>query len=130
MPERAAEPVADNYASEPLEEDDTRPAALVVVPRSAELEAAECDLGLALVAIVAGTRPHVSPAMLRDYLATFLRIYNASVRRHDPEYFIVRFSNLDDREAVLRSRIHQPPFQLVWHPWRRTSMATAESSWA
>ena len=36
----------------------------IIVPRSAELHAAEDALGLALVAVVGGTRPPVSPAMV------------------------------------------------------------------
>lgn len=48
---------------------------------------------------------------------------DASVRRQDPEDFIVRFGRLEDCEAVLRSRIPTPPFHLIWHPWRRTSLA-------
>jgi hypothetical protein len=51
-----------------------RPLELVVVPRSEELEAAELDLRPALVALVAGTRASVSPAMVRDYLANYLGI--------------------------------------------------------
>jgi hypothetical protein len=94
------------------------------VPRSAELEAAERDLGLALVALVAGTRPPVSPAMVRDYLATFFGITDALVRRHDPEDFVVRFSRPEDVETVLHSRVPGAPFRLIWHPWRRTSLAS------
>ena len=59
-----------------------------------ELEAVECDLGLALVTVIADTRPQVSPAMMRDYLATYLGIVDATVRIHEPEDFIVRFSRL------------------------------------
>lgn len=83
------------------------------MPCSVELEAAECDLGLALVAVVTGTRPHVSPAMMRDYLASFFGITDASVRLHDLEEFIVRFSRLEDLEAVLHTRVPHTPFQLI-----------------
>lgn len=98
---------------------------LVVVPRSHELEAAERDLRLALVALVAGNRPPVSPAMVTDYLSTFLGITDVSVHRHEPEDFIVRFARHEDRELVLRSAVPNAPFTLIWHPWRRTSLASA-----
>jgi hypothetical protein len=75
------------------------------VPRSVELEAAELELGSALVALVASTRPPVSPAMVRSYLATLFGLGDdlVSVRRHDPEDFIVRFARHEDRERVLHS---------------------------
>lgn len=91
------------------------------------VETAKRDLGLSLVAVVAGTRPLVSPAMVRDYLATFFGIVDAAVRRHDPEDFIVRFTRHEDRNAVLHTRLHDTPFLLIWHPWRRTSLASAGS---
>lgn len=99
------------------------------MPRSAELEAAETALSLALVAIVAGTRPPVSPDMVRSYLATYFGLGDdlVSVRRHEPKDFIVRFARHEDREAVLHTVIQGAPFCLIWHPWRRTSMASAGS---
>lgn len=106
-------------------DDQPRLAELVVVPRSMELEAAERDLGRALVAVVAGTRPRVSPAMVRAFLDEHYAIRDASVRRHEPEDFVVRFANHEDMIRVLHTRIHDPPFLLIWHPWRRTSLATA-----
>jgi hypothetical protein len=100
---------------------------MVVVPRSHELEAAELDLRLAPVALVAGTRPAVSPGMVSGYLSSFLGITDASVQRHEPEDLIVRFARLEDRDLVLRSVVPNPPFTLIWHPWRRTSLATADA---
>lgn len=44
---------------------------LVVVPRSSELQAAEDALSLALTAMVVGTRPPVSTAMIRAHLGVF-----------------------------------------------------------
>jgi hypothetical protein len=63
--------------------------------------------------------------MVRDYLATFFGITDASVRRHDPEDFVIRFSRLEDMEAVLHTRVPNAPFLLIWHPWRWTSLASA-----
>lgn len=93
---------------------------LVVVPRSPEHEAAEADLRLALVAVVVGTRPLVSPAMVRTFLATHYGLDETSttVHRHDPEDFIVRFSRREDLELVLGSRVHDALFSLIWRPWR------------
>jgi hypothetical protein len=109
------------------ENDGRRHNELVVVPRTAVLQAAERELGLALVAVVAGTRPPVSPAMVQDYLAAQFGIDDAVVRRHDPDDFVVRFSRREDLELVLHSTVHEPPFRLIWHPWQRMSMATAGS---
>lgn len=77
----------------------------VVVSRSAELQASEDALGFALVAMVGGTRPAVSPAMVATYLLEHFDIMarEAVIRRHDPEDFIVRFRRREDRDRVLAS---------------------------
>ncbi|CAD6340563.1 unnamed protein product [Miscanthus lutarioriparius] len=106
----AQEPITDDSIPGRSASDGRRHSGLVVVPRSTKLEAAERDLGLALVAVIAGTRPQVSPAMMRDYLATYLGIVDAT-----------------DLEAVLYTRVPNPPFHLIWHRWRRTSLASASS---
>lgn len=85
------------------------------MPRSAELEVAERDLGRALVAVVAGTRPPVSPVMIRTYLATEFGIVDAAVHRHEPEDFVVRFARREDADRVLHTRVYDPPFLLIWH---------------
>lgn len=110
-----------------------RPAVeLVIVPRSAEIQAAEEALSLALVAMVAGTRPPVTPAMVRDHLRTRFDIPDDAmlVQRHAPEDFIVRFSRLEDLERVLRSRPPSggaAPFMLLWRRWSRLSAASGGS---
>jgi hypothetical protein len=63
--------------------------------------------------------------MVRAYLAAELGIMDATVHRHEPEDFVVRFARREDAERVLHTRIHDPPFLLIWHPWRRTAMASA-----
>lgn len=97
------------------------------MPRSLELEATGLDRQLALVAIVTGTRPFVSTDMVRAHLVTYFGIGEdlVSVRRHDPEDFIVRFAYREDLEVVLHTVIHGAPFSLIWHPWRRTSLVSA-----
>ena len=99
------------------------------MPRSAELEAAELDLRLALVAVVTGTRTPVTPAMVHAYLATHLGIDGASadVRHHDPEDFVVWFSRREDLELVLRTAVHNAPFSLICLPWLRTLLASTGS---
>lgn len=95
---------------------------LVVMPRTAEIQAAEEALSLALLAMVLGTRPPVSPAMLQQHL---LEHYNVpgdlvSVRRTRPDDFIVRFSRRDDLERVLGSPPPQDaPFAIRWRRWHR-----------
>jgi hypothetical protein len=91
------------------------------------LQAAENALGLALVAMVGGTRPAVSPPMVAAYLLEHfdIRPGEAEVRRHDPEDFIVRFRRREDRDRVLAAPPGGMLLPLVWRPWRRTSMASA-----
>jgi hypothetical protein len=115
---------SDSQQMEPPHCGGQRHTQLVVVPRSTELEAAERDLGRALVAVIAGTRPPVSPAMVRAFLAAEFGIEDASVHRYEPEDFVVRFANRDDAERVLHTRVLNPPFHLIWHPWSRLSMAS------
>lgn len=85
----------------------------IVVSRSAELQAAEDALGLALIAMVGGSRPSVSPAMVASFLFQRFSIVakDADVRRHDPEDFVVWFQHRVDRDRVLAS----PPGR--WGPF-------------
>ena len=99
-------------------------APMVVVPRSPAVQAAEDSLRLALVANVAGNRPSVSTAMLRDHLVQHfgLTAGEFDVRRHFPEDFVVRFQHDADRDLVLASR-RPSALPMVWYPWRRTTLA-------
>lgn len=105
------------------------PIPLLVVPRSAEIHAAEAMLESALVVLVGGTRPFVSPAMVYQYLHTTYDITHddVDVRRHHPEDFVVRFRSRVDRDRVLSARPGGALLPLIWRPWRRTSMASAAS---
>lgn len=105
----------------------SRVTGFVVVPRTAELQAAEDALDNALVAMVGGTRSEVSTAMVSSYLFTRfeIRAEDAVVRLHDPEDFVVRFRRREDRDRVLASPPGGALLPLVWRPWRRTSMANA-----
>lgn len=107
----------------------TRLLELVVVRRTPALQAAEDALSLALLTLVVGTRPAVSPAMVRDHLAGFFGITEdrVSVRRTRPDDFIVRFERREDLELVL-STPHPagaPPFVLRWRRWSRLIMGSA-----
>nr|TKW07544.1 hypothetical protein SEVIR_7G314200v2 [Setaria viridis] len=80
--------------------------------------------------MVGGTRPEVSPAMVRDHLHQALGIaaVAVSVHRHVPEDFIVRFRRLEDLDLVLSTpNAEGMPFSLIWRRWRRTSRASAGS---
>jgi hypothetical protein len=90
---------------------------LVVVPRTAELQAAEDVLSLALVALVSENMPAVYPAMVRDHMRINFRIDDdvVSVQRHAPQDFIVCFHRREDLEAVLGTPVAREaaPFTLI-----------------
>lgn len=73
---------------------------LVVVPRSAALQATKDALSLVLVL---GTRPTVTPAAMLHYLQEFYGITEdrISIRRTKPNDFIVRFARQEDLDLVL-----------------------------
>ena len=87
----------------------------IVIPWSAELQAAKDVLGLALVAVVGGTRPTVSPAMVSRYLLERfdMTTYDTEVSRHDLEDFVVRFRCWEDRDHVLAAPMMGAPLPLV-----------------
>lgn len=91
---------------------------LVVVPRSDELQAAEDALGLALVALLGGTRAPMSPAMVCRYLYDCFGILaeEVDVRRHDPEDFVVRFHHRTDHDRVLAAPPMGSLLPLIWRP--------------
>jgi hypothetical protein len=88
---------------------------MVVVHRSAKLQDSEAALSRALVCLVAGTRPDISPAMVAEYLMHYFGfdLANFLVRRHDLEDFIVRFAVQHDLEMVLQTVVPDPPFRLI-----------------
>lgn len=84
---------------------------LCVVHRSEEIEEEESELNLALVAVVGGSRPHVSLPEVRSWVANGYGIPRDSfkVRRFQPEDFIFTFSFYYDMLRVL----HDPPIDRV-----------------
>lgn len=84
---------------------------IVVVPRSAELEAAEEVLSRAFIAVVGGTRPMVTVAMVHQQLSAHYGIADESfsVRWHMPEDFIVLFDNRLDRAGCSAVPCYPPP---------------------
>jgi hypothetical protein len=95
---------------------------MVVVPRSAELQAEEDSLHeLALVATVGGSKPYVSTAMI--YAALYnryeIRRDDVDIRGHEPEDFIARFRWREDRDRVLASRPWGDLMPLRWRLWTR-----------
>jgi len=101
---------------------------LVVVPRSAALQAAEDALGQALVALVLGTRPALAPADIVHHLRSHYGIpeERVTVRRTRPNDFLVRFADNDD---LLRVLANQRPvgarFLLRWRRWSRLISGSA-----
>lgn len=109
---RAMEPPAspETRARSPL-------LAMAVIPRIPAIQEAEDALSLALVALVLGMRPAVTPAMVREQLLVHFGISEerVTVRWTSPDDFIARFSNADDLERVLNSPWPvSAPFTLRW----------------
>jgi len=86
-----------------------------VVPRSQEIDAVEARLSSsALVAVVGGSRPAVSPWQVGMLLEEFLSIQHGeyAVSRFAPEDFLVEFSSAADADRVLHAP-HPPDAQLI-----------------
>lgn len=86
---------------------------------------------MALVALVLGTRPHVSPAMVVEHLGRHYGIEadRVSVHRTKPDDFIVHFSRAEDLDLVLGSAPPlEAPFTLRWCRWSRLFMVSAGAS--
>jgi len=101
---------------------------MVVLPRSAEIDEAESSLSLALVALVVGTRPPVTPAMVASQLQEVFGLDGASftVKRFWPDDFIVCFSREVDLNVVLSSEWPAgAPFSLRWRRWSKLIMASS-----
>jgi hypothetical protein len=99
-----------------------------VVPRTPALQAAEDALSNALLALVLGTRPPVSPAMILHHLQEHYGIAadRVTVRRTRPDDFIVRFNRQEDLELVLANqRPAGAPFTLRWRRWTRLISGSA-----
>lgn len=103
------------------------PTDIVVIPQNARLVAAEAALSLALVAMIGGTRPAVTTALVREHLRTCFGITEVSVSRHVPQDFIVRFASRDDLELVLGTPVLGGPFTLIWSRWSRHCTASPGS---
>lgn len=102
---------------------------LVVAPRTPQLQATEDALSsMALVALIGGTRPAVTTAMVHQHLRTTFGVADEAmiIRRHAPEDFLVRFTRREDLEAVLGTPSDNgAPFTLIWRRWSRLSRASA-----
>ncbi|KAG2582472.1 hypothetical protein PVAP13_6KG412100 [Panicum virgatum] len=104
---------------------------LCVVPRSQEIDATEArPASCALVALVGGIRPAVSPLQVGMLLEEFFSVQHAeyTVYRFEPEDFLVEFTSAAVADRILHA--HYPakaPFQLIWKRWRRQAMASFAS---
>ncbi|EER88477.2 hypothetical protein SORBI_3010G159300 [Sorghum bicolor] len=96
-------------------------ASLVVVPRTAAIQAAEDALELALVAMVVGARPLIRAAAIYEALRNRFNILrdNVDIRGHELDDFIVRFRRREDRDRVLASTGWGPLIPLRWRLWSR-----------
>lgn len=91
--------------------------AMVIILRTPAIQEVEDALSLALVALVLGTRPAVTPAMVAEQLQLHFGIPDerVAVGRTSPDDFIARFSDAKDLERVLRSPwLTTAPFALRW----------------
>lgn len=99
-----------------------------MIPRTDQINVAEEALSsLALVALVGGNRPPLTPAMVREQLQSFYLIdANVfTVSRQAPEDFLVRFYSRDDLEAVVDAPVPVgTPFYLLWRRWRCQSVGS------
>jgi hypothetical protein len=83
---------------------------------------------MALLALVLGTRPPVTPALLLQHLHDHYGVSpdRVTVRRTRPDDFIVRFTNLDDLQRVLdNQRPEGAAFTLRWRRWSRLILGSA-----
>lgn len=103
---------------------------LIAVPRLAAIQATEDALSMAHLALVLGTRPPVTPAMMLHRLQEHYEIDgdHVSFRRTHPDDFIVRFSRQEDLDRVLGSlEPHGASFVLRWRRWHRNITESAGS---
>jgi hypothetical protein len=83
---------------------------------------------MALLALVLGMCPLVTPAMMLQHLCNHYGIAEdlITVRRMWPDDFIIRFSRQQDLDHVLGSPEPQgAPFVIRWHRWSHLIMGSA-----
>jgi hypothetical protein len=92
---------------------------MVVIPRDAALVEAEGAMSLALLTLVLGTRPWVTPTIVGKQLRSVFGLDDGlfSISRMTPDDFIVLFSSAADLETVLRTL--WPASALFTLHWRR-----------
>lgn len=104
-----------------------------MIPRTAETNAVEEALSsLALVAMVGGCRPPVTPADVCNFLESFYHVPAEAftVCRYASEDFLVHFNATADLENVLHASVPLgTPFYLVWKRGHRQSMAASGPLW-
>ncbi|CAL5033832.1 unnamed protein product [Urochloa decumbens] len=100
-----------------------------IIPWSASIEANEQALGSALVAMVAGTRPVVSPAQVELFMSEHFELGrdDVEVRLYRPDDFLLVFRRRTDADRVLHA---DPPassaFRLTFRRWRWEARAVSE----
>lgn len=127
-PPRSKSPAEPTPPPLPLGHPDRRPAPdYYFIQRSAEIDQAENDLRLALVAAVGGTRPTVDVTQVRRLLHQLFAVEEVEIRLFQPEDFLIIFRTEADLERVFRSP-YPPgaPFLLIFKRWRWQIAASAE----
>jgi hypothetical protein len=97
-----------------------------VLPRTAAVNAAEANLQHALVAMVWGHRPPVSPTQVYGYLEQHFHVaaHEVQVRCFRPDDFLLVFSSYEATSRVLLAApLDGTEFTLLFHRWRRQARA-------
>jgi hypothetical protein len=102
---------------------------LCVIHRSVEIKAEEHAPDLALVAVISGSKPHVSLLNVHSWVANSFNILRDcfQVKIFQPEDFIITFSYYDDMLRVLHDPPAAAPFSLVLKHWWHQLTANVEN---
>lgn len=102
------------------------------MPCTPSLHAVEDALSLALLALVLGTRPAVTLAMMMNHLQEYFSITDEHVfiQRTRPDDFIVRFSHREDLERVLATPLPEGAHFSLWRRrWSHLIMGSFGAFW-
>jgi hypothetical protein len=97
-----------------------------VIPHSAAINAAEAELAMALVAMVGGPCPVVSPIQVVAHFEGFFQVspQDVHVRRSYPNDFLLVFNNVEMVDQVLHAPLPTgATFSLHFCCWQRQSRA-------
>ncbi|KQJ97337.1 hypothetical protein BRADI_3g30156v3 [Brachypodium distachyon] len=104
---------------------------LCIIPRSAEVDAAEVALQWSTVVSVTGTRPHLALAVVGRVIAARFPEFEGSFTTHRfwPDDFLVVFNSRGARDAVLTAgSINGRRFSLRFSAWNRFRKAVGRTA--